>query len=84
MAEVVLLAAVAGLLGVIAARPRVTPPPATITRFDVRPPDPGATLSLVFRPAVALSANGATVAFVAAAGGIDQIYVRTRSDPAPA
>ena len=81
MAAVVLLAAVAGLLGILAARPRGTPPPATITRFDVQPPDPGATLSLVFRPAVALSANGGTAAFVAASGGIDRVYVRTRSDP---
>ena len=80
IAAVVLLAAVAGLLGILAARPRATPPPATITRFDVQPPDPGATLSLVFRPAVALSASGGTAAFVAASGGIDRVYVRTRSD----
>ena len=54
--------------------------PRTITRFDVQPPDPGASLSLVFRPAVALSADGSTVAFVAAAGGIDRVYVKTRLD----
>jgi hypothetical protein len=80
MAAVVLLAAVAGLLGILAARPRLPSPPATITRFDVQPPDPGATLSLVFRPAVALSASGSTVAFVAASGGLDRVYVRPRSD----
>ena len=80
MAAVAILAAVAGLLGILAVRPRATPPPATITRFDVQPPDPGATLSLVFRPAVALSASGGTAAFVAASGGIDRVYLRTRSD----
>ena len=80
MAAVVLLAAVAGLLGILAARPRLPSPQATITRFDVQPPDPGATLSLVFRPAVALSASGSTVAFVAASGGLDRVYVRPRSD----
>jgi Tol biopolymer transport system component len=81
LAVVVLLAAVAGLIGIIAVRPRALPPAATVTRFDVRPPDPDATLSLVFRPAVALSAGGGTAAFVAASGGIDQVYVRTRWDP---
>jgi serine/threonine-protein kinase len=54
--------------------------PAVTTRFDVQPPDPAAALTLVFRPAVALSANGMTAAFVAAAGGIDRVYVRSRSE----
>ena len=56
--------------------------PAAITRFDVQPPDAAAALSLVFRPAVALSANGSSAAFVATAGGINRIYVRTRADAA--
>jgi eukaryotic-like serine/threonine-protein kinase len=50
-----------------------------ITRFDVLPPE-AAALTLVFRPTVALSANGNTAAFVASAGGIDRVYVRSRSD----
>ncbi len=58
--------------------PRVRSPSATrtVTRFDVQPPDPDAALTLMFRPAVALSANGSAVAFVAASGGVDRVYVR--------
>ena len=52
---------------------------ATVTRFDVQAPD-AATLTLAFRPAVVLAANGSAAAFVAASGGIDRVYVRTRSD----
>jgi Tol biopolymer transport system component/predicted Ser/Thr protein kinase len=80
-AAVVLLATALGYL--VAARARPVPAAAdAVTRFDVHPPDTAAALSLVFRPTVALSANGSTVAFVAASQGIDRIYVRTRSDPA--
>jgi serine/threonine-protein kinase len=57
--------------------------PAAITRFDVQPPDGAAALSLVFRPAVALAANGSSAAFVAAAEGMTRIYVRTRADATP-
>jgi serine/threonine-protein kinase len=52
----------------------------TVTRFDVPPPDPAAVLTLVFRPAVTLAADGSAAAFVATAGGIDRVYVRTRAD----
>jgi Tol biopolymer transport system component len=55
--------------------------PATVTRFDVQAPDAASALTLVFRPAIALSANGRALAFVAAAAGVEHIYVRTRSDP---
>ena len=51
-----------------------------ITRFDVSAPEPAATLTLVFRPTVALSANGATLAFVATSDGVDRVYVRTREN----
>jgi serine/threonine-protein kinase len=51
-----------------------------ITPFDIQPPDAAATLTLTFRPAVAIAANGGAVAFVAASGGIDRVYVRARSE----
>jgi serine/threonine-protein kinase len=79
-ATVVLLALAAGYL--IAVRQGVSPgPPAAVTRFDVQLEDASAALSLVFRPTVALSADGGTVAFVAASQGVDRVYVRTRSEP---
>jgi serine/threonine-protein kinase len=55
--------------------------PAMLTRFDVEAPDPSSSLTLVFRPSVAVSANGRSLAFVAATGGITSIYVRRRSEP---
>ncbi|HEX2455648.1 MAG TPA: protein kinase [Vicinamibacterales bacterium] len=76
---VALLTLASGYLVVTRARQQPSVP-GTITRFDMYPPDASAALTLVFRPAVALSANGRTAAFVAAAGGIDRVYVRTRSD----
>ena len=77
---VVLLALAAGYL--IAVPREASPgPPAVVTRFDLQPQDSSAALSLVFRPTVALSADGSTVAFVAASQGVDRIYVRTRSEP---
>ena len=77
---VVLLALACGYL--IAARRAVTAgPPAMVTRFDVQPEDSLAALSLVFRPTVALSEDGGTVAFVAASQGVGRLYVRTRSEP---
>ena len=54
--------------------------PAAVTRFDVQPPDLDAALTLTFRPAVALAANGSAAAFVAASGGVDRVYVRGRAD----
>ena len=77
---VVLLALAVGYL--IAVRPGASPgTPAAVTRFDVQTEDSSAALSLVFRPTVALSADGGTVAFVAASQGVDRIYVRSRSEP---
>ena len=53
---------------------------APITRFDVRPPD-NARLALAARPNVALSPDGSTLVFVAAAEGVQRLYVRTRDNP---
>ncbi len=50
-----------------------------VTRYTVTPPG-GAALTTGFRPAVALSANGQTLAFAAASNGVNRIYIRTRSD----
>jgi Tol biopolymer transport system component len=63
-------------------RPTSPAPALTVTRFDVKAPDDDAALSLVFRPALALSANGRTLAFVATSGGVDRVYVRSRDDVA--
>jgi Tol biopolymer transport system component len=63
-------------------RPMPPSPSLTVTRFDVKPPEPDASLALVFRPALALSANGRTLAFVATGGGVDRVYVRSRDDVA--
>jgi hypothetical protein len=68
--------------GISSSRVCGNPPgaPAPITRFDVLPPDPDAALTLTFRPAVDLAANGDAAAFVAAWRGADRVYVRTRAD----
>jgi serine/threonine protein kinase/Tol biopolymer transport system component len=78
-ATVVLLALASAYLVIT----RLQQPPgasAPITRFDVPPPDPDAALTLTFRPAVDLAANGNAAAFVAASRGVDRVYVRTRAD----
>jgi Tol biopolymer transport system component len=80
-----LVALAGGMIGVLALAMAVLSrsaaiQPAEVTRFDIQPPDPDATLTLVFRPAVALSASGRTVAFVATADGIDRVFVRTKDD----
>ena len=53
-----------------------------VTRYDVQLPDK-ATVTIVFRPAVSVSADGSTFAFVATAEGISRIYVRSRGEAAP-
>ena len=78
-ATVVLLALATGYL-VITRLPQPPGAPAPITRFDVLPPDSEAALTLTFRPAVDLAANGTAAAFVAASRGVDRVYVRTRAD----
>ena len=54
--------------------------PPLVTRFDVQAPEGATALTLVFRPSIALSANGQALGFVAATGGVDRVYVRTRRD----
>lgn len=50
-----------------------------ITRFDLRPPD-NASLNVVFRPAVSISADGSAIAFTAITEGVSRIYIRSRVD----
>ena len=58
--------------------------PATreITRYDVQLPA-NASVNIVFRPAVSVSADGSAFAFVGATGGITRIYVRRRGEVTP-
>ena len=53
--------------------------PRTLTRYDVRLPDKTAAM-ITFRPAVSVSADGSTFTALAAADGLNQVYVRTRAD----
>ncbi len=67
-----------GVLAAIAFRPLPTAAaPMPIVRYDTVPP-PGALLKLDLRPAVAVSRDGATLAFVATFDGIPRLYVRIR------
>ena len=51
--------------------------PSEVTQFDLRPPD-NATLNIVFRPAVSVSADGSAIAFTAITEGVSRIYIRSR------
>ncbi|MGE5814003.1 MAG: protein kinase domain-containing protein [Acidobacteriota bacterium] len=53
-----------------------------LTRYDVQLPG-NAAVNIVFRPAVSVSADGSTFAFVGAAEGINRIYLRSRGEVAP-
>jgi serine/threonine-protein kinase len=75
------LALAASLLLVNQSKTSPSDAPRVVTRYDVAPPD-DAVLTLVFRPALALSADGSVMAFTAAANGVNRIYVRARSDVA--
>jgi serine/threonine-protein kinase len=55
------------------------PPPAPLARYDVRLPA-DANLNIVFRPAVSVSADGRTFAFVATSDGVDRIWVHRRDE----
>jgi len=61
----------------VALRTPKTGAPKEVTRFDVRPPD-NATLDIVFRPAVSVSADGSAIAFTAITEGVSRIYIRSR------
>ena len=56
--------------------------PRNLTRYDVQLPA-NASVSIVFRPAVSVSADGSVFAFVGAADGITRIYVRARGEAEP-
>jgi len=51
----------------------------TLTRYDLRLPDKAAAM-ITFRPAVSVSADGSTFTALAAADGVNQVYVRTRGE----
>jgi serine/threonine-protein kinase len=79
LAVLVVLLAVA-LVAIAARGFRLTDTtPRTLTRYDVRLPDKTAAM-ITFRPAVSVSADGSTFTALAAADGLNQVYVRTRAD----
>ena len=53
-----------------------------IVRYDVTTPDKS-ILGLVRWPAIAVSPDGSTVAFVSTGDGINRLYIRKRDDPEP-
>ena len=59
-----------------------TIPADAVIRFDVLPPSK-ASLSLVARPAVALSPDGSVMAFVASTQGESRLYLRSLGDVTP-
>ncbi len=59
-----------------------TRPAETVIRFDVQPPAK-MSLSLVARPAVAMSPDGSLLAFVASTEGESKIYLRALGDVTP-
>ena len=70
--------AVAAAVAIALVRVRREPAvPTPIVRFDVSPPA-GASLKLDLRPAVAISPDGSTLAYVASVDGISRLYVRGR------
>jgi serine/threonine-protein kinase len=79
----VLAAVLAIAVGVLVARRASGSADASraLTRYDLQLPD--ATLDVVFRPALSVSADGATFAFVGNSGGVNRIYVRSRGDAVP-
>jgi serine/threonine protein kinase/Tol biopolymer transport system component len=56
-----------------------TDTPRAVTRFDLQPPG-NASLNVVFRPAVSVSADGSAIAFTAITEGVSRIYIRSRMD----
>ena len=76
------------LLGLLAALPlaisklrQTKPELPAIVRFDVQPPEKTA-LNMSRSPAITLSPDGTTMAFVGVSEGISRLYVRRRDDPA--
>ena len=75
-AALVIVSLIASALLVALRRPK-TGAPSEVTQFDLRPPD-NATLNIVFRPAVSVSADGSAIAFTAITEGVSRIYIRSR------
>lgn len=78
-AGIFLLASLALLPFAIAHLRQPKPESRAIARYDVPPPDKTA-LNLIRWPAIAISPDGSTLAFVATSDGIDRLYVRRRDD----
>ena len=74
IALAVLLIAAMGVIVRLTSRPA-----AGVTRFDIGTPT-GAFLRLDEQPAIAISPDGQTVAFVASANGVRRIYLRRRGE----
>jgi serine/threonine-protein kinase len=57
-------------------------PGRSLMRYDVQLPG-NASMNIVFRPALSVSADGGTFAFVGTDAGINRIYVRARTEAEP-
>ncbi|PWT92909.1 MAG: hypothetical protein C5B55_05455, partial [Blastocatellia bacterium] len=82
IAAAVLLVSVLAMLPLAVGRlrqPQRTPAP--LMRYDISAPGPNTTLGLVRWPAIALSPDGSTMAFVGTSDGIARLYIRRRDDP---
>jgi len=56
--------------------------PQPIVRYDITTPEK-ASLTIIRWPAITMSRDGSTVAFVATADGVTRLYIRRRDDPEP-
>jgi len=81
VAAVLLVGLVAALVFAIAGLRRTKPESPAIVRYDI-PPPANAALNLARWPALALSPDGSTLAFVGISEGVSRLYVRRRDDPA--
>jgi serine/threonine-protein kinase len=70
-AALVIVSLIASAL-LVALRKPTTGAPGEVTRFDLRPPG-NASLNVVFRPAVSVSADGSAIAFTAITEGVSRI-----------
>ena len=82
IAAILLVGLLATLSFAIARLRTVQPPSVPIVRYNVLTPNKS-TLALVRWPAIALSPDGSTLAFVASVDGINRIYVRKRDETEP-
>ena len=82
IAAIFLVGLLATLSFAIARFRRSQPSSLPIVRYNVVAPDK-ATLALVRWPAIALSPDGSTLAFVATVDGVNRIYIRKRDETEP-